>query len=320
MRGSHTSHFSQESNHADVFIHTQPSLSLKKVDQFANQLQYIYNFTMAYKNLVNIFCKTVNSADNGLVEDVKRASAKALRVLEAQGKSLVEIFEIAEDADTEEELTSSFDNVNEVMMVFMADVKVRNRFVLIKQCLEELGAPARFGGFLGRASSLREAIEEWKTEIASEVSKKQRIRAREQRLNNEFDKELKKRLFPKSRTEALSLNHRAMEERDNNDFEDELTSKSFITPEDRSFKRPFEMISPLVTMDGNLGHPQKLEKMINKKRRQENDRASRDDRSKREKSLRGRRHKKTNKSLCYDYQVDKCIRGENCRYAHMKSD
>ena len=274
---------------------------------------------MACKNLLNLFLKTGSSADKGLLQDVERASAKALRVLKAQGKTLAEIFEIAEDADSEEELTSSFDIVNEVMMVFLSDVKVRNRFGLIKQCLEELGVTARFTGFLQRGSSLREAIEEWKTEIANKVSNKQRVRAREQRLNNEFDKELNRRLFPNSTPQALSLNHRTMEQRLNNDFEEELKSK-LSTPEAPSLKRPFELISPLVTMDENLAHPQKLVKVISKKRRQQKDRASRDDRGRREKSSIGRRYKKTSKSLCYDYQVDKCSRGENCRYEHTKSD
>ena len=64
------------------------------------------------KNLVNYFLKSSSRADEVFLQDVERASAKAMRILETQGKTLSEVFESAEDADNVEELTSSFDLVN----------------------------------------------------------------------------------------------------------------------------------------------------------------------------------------------------------------
>ena len=81
------------------------------------------------------------------------------------------------------------------MIVFLADVKLRNRFEIVKHCLKELGVSGRIAGLIQRASSLREALEEWKTEIAAEVSKKQRIRCREQFLTSVFDEQLIRGVF-----------------------------------------------------------------------------------------------------------------------------
>ena len=246
---------------------------------------------MACKNLINYFLKTDTSADEGLLQNVERASAKAVRVLKTQGKTLSEVMLMAEYADSVEEVTSSFNLVNEVMLVFYSDLIIRNRFGMIKQCLKKLGVTARFAGFLQRASSLREALEEWKTKVATYVSNMQRFRLSEQRLNNDFDEELKRRLFSNSAPQAPLL------------------------------KRPRAPKSPLLTMDEKLVHPKKVEKEISKKRRKEKGSASRDDRGKRVKLSSGRDYNKlTSRSLCFDYQLDKFSRGEKSRYKHIKSD
>lgn len=74
-------------------------------------------------------------------------------------------------------------------------------------------------------------------------------------------------------------------------------------------------------MDEKLVHPQKVEKEISKKRGKDKGRASRDERGKRVKLSNDREYNKlTSRSLCFDYQLDKCSRGVNCRYKHIKSD
>ena len=159
---------------------------------------------------MNYFLKTDTSDNEALLHIVKRASAKAERVLKRQGKTLFEVLLMTEDADSVEEVISSFNLVNEVMLVFFSDVILRNRFGMIKQCLQKLGVTAKFAGFLQRASSLREALEDWKTNIATDASNIQRFRISEQRLNNDFDEKLKRRLSPNSPPQA-SLSKRPRE-------------------------------------------------------------------------------------------------------------
>ena len=177
-------------------------------------------------------------------------------------------------------------------------------------------------GDLERASSLREALEEWKTEIAAEVSKKQRVRCREQLLTSVFDEDLISGLVSKSTAQTPSLEHEAMEEHIDKIFKDKFKSQfsSSSTAGAPSLKRPREQMLPLVTMERSLVHGEEVEKVIRKKRRRLKDMESRDDRGKEEKHLSVIKYNKTSSRVCYDYQKGKCGRGEKCRYRHSNSD
>ena len=272
-------------------------------------------------NLVNYLVKTSIKADEALLQDAERTSAKALRILKRQGKTLTEVFHTAEHADSVEEVRSSFNLVNEVMMVFLADVRLRNNFGTITHCLKELGMTGRLAWFVERSSSLREALEEWKTEIASEVSKKQRIRGREQRLTYEFDEELIRGLFAKLTPETPSLEHKPMEQCLTNDFNEDLKSRLLSSPISGapSMKRPRELTSSLVGMDKNLHAQERVEQVKSKKRRTQKDRVSRDERVNEEQHSSGRNFNKSSR-VCFDYEQNKCFRGKNCRYQHIDID
>ena len=77
---------------------------------------------------------------------------------------------MAENSENVQDLTSAFDRINQVLLGFLADEKGNNRFIIIKSNLFDLGVTPSFSVHLQRASSLREALEDWKFEIANVVS------------------------------------------------------------------------------------------------------------------------------------------------------
>ena len=274
------------------------------------------------KNIVDYFLKSSCRADEVLKQDMERVSEKAMRILKRRCNTLSEVLEAAEDADDVEELTSRFDLVNQVMLVFLSDLKVRNRFEVIRHCLKELGVSSRMAGDLERACSLREALEEWKTEIAADVFKKQRVRCREQLLTSVFDKDLISGLVSKSRAQTPSLEHEGMEEHIDKNFNEkfkiQLSSSSIAGAP--SLKRPREQMFPLVAMERRLVDGEEVEKVKDKKRRRIKDMESRDDRGKEERHLSVIKYNKTSSRVCYDYQNGKCGRGDKCRYRHSNTD
>jgi hypothetical protein len=159
---------------------------------------------MAYSKLRNCFLKAARSTDESVLSEIQKASVRALGLLKIQGKALIDIFWMAEHAQSVMELTSTFDSMNQVMLLFLSDVQGHNRFIF-KRWLEDLGVTPSFARSLQRATSLREAIEQWKTEIMVELSRKMESRAREQLLSENFDRELTERFFSRQKPQTTSL-------------------------------------------------------------------------------------------------------------------
>ena len=160
---------------------------------------------MVCSKLRNCFLRAARSTDESVLSEIEKASVRALGLLKTQGKALIDIFWIAEHAQSVKKLTSTFDSVNQVMLLFLSDVQGHNSFIFIKRWLQDLGVTPSFARSLQRATSLREAIEQWKTEIMEELSSKMESRAREQLLSENFDRELTERFFSRQKPQTTSL-------------------------------------------------------------------------------------------------------------------
>ena len=160
---------------------------------------------MVCNKLRDCFLRAAKSTDESVLGEIEKASLMTLGLLKTQGKALIDIFRMAEAAQSVKELTSIFDSVNQVMLLFLSDVHGHNSFKFTKRWLEDLGVTPSFARSLQRASSLREAIEEWKTEIMDDLSSKFESRAREQRLSETFDREMIERFFPRQQPHTTSL-------------------------------------------------------------------------------------------------------------------
>ena len=171
-------------------------------------------------------------SDSAVVKDAAKASELVLCYLSSNGDTLSGICKKAEDSRSEKEIRSTFKKVNKVMLYFQSEVKGKDDFYIIKRCLQELGISKMLSECLDNATTLREALKLWKTNIAMDVSAKVKKREKEKHLNEDFDYELIKRFFARPPSPARSLKRSYKES----------TSKA-LTGRDSSLGRHEVMIS-----------------------------------------------------------------------------
>ena len=144
-------------------------------------------------------------SDSAVVKDAAKASELVLCYLSSNDDTLSGICKKAEDSRSEKEIRSNFKKVNRVMLYFQSEVKGKDDFYTTKRCLKELGISKMLSECLDNSTTLREALELWKTNIAMDVSAKVKKREKEKDLNEDFDHELIKRFFARPPCPARSL-------------------------------------------------------------------------------------------------------------------
>ena len=140
-----------------------------------------------------------------MLKDAAKATEMTSYLLKTNGDTLRGICNKTESARCLEEVKCNFQKVNQVMLYFLSDVKGKDGFWAIKRCLEELGISKRLSECLEKASSLREALEMWKTNIVIDISVKVKRREKERVLNEDFDNGLISRFLTCPRSPARSL-------------------------------------------------------------------------------------------------------------------
>ena len=73
---------------------------------------------MVCNKLRDCFLRAAKSTDESVLGEIEKASLRALGLFKTQGKALIDIFRMAEAAQSVKELTSIFDSVNQVMLFF----------------------------------------------------------------------------------------------------------------------------------------------------------------------------------------------------------
>ena len=237
-----------------------------------------HNFLMFFINVRNLWFRLSGQPDVGMLKDAAKASEMASDFLKTNGDTLGGIFNKTESARCLEEVKCNFHKVNQVMLYFLSEVKGKDGFWAIKRCLEELGISKRFSECLEKASSLREAIEMWKTNIVMNISVKVKRREKERVLNEDFDNELISR-FLTCPTSPAPSRKRSLKE-------------STFKADERMTERKRAKLS-------------KGEYYVESRRRENNFD---------EKDY----HIMRRENLCISYQFNSCFRKNTCKFKHIK--
>ena len=152
-------------------------------------------FRAAYDLVFASFWKKDDQQD----EDISDAVSEASKVLEGMGQGLKKMLISVECATNKEEIELGFDQINNILRMFLRLSTGRKAFKAVREAIKSLGISPTFEEHLMRSFNLEEAILGWKIFVLQKSWTRLKNREEENKRMKTEDNELISRFFPNNK-------------------------------------------------------------------------------------------------------------------------
>ena len=152
-------------------------------------------FWAAYDLLVTSFLKKDPQQD----EDICYAVSEARKILEGMGQGLKKLLISVESATNKEEIELGFDQINNILRMFLRFSTGRKAFKAAREAIKSMGISPTFEEYLMRSFNLEEALQGWKMFALQKSWTRLKNREEENKKMKTEDTELISRFFPQNK-------------------------------------------------------------------------------------------------------------------------